>query len=298
MAKIRDLLHSRPKVDEEELAAESRAAARLADLAERRNAAPAEGPSATGPSPDVVEDGEIATSTPGDPGPRPAERRPPIVVQGDADVVGIDRENSQVVDVMARLREDMRDDGWQMALVGGLVPAVRRRDVAPVEAPLTPDPLPDVVEEGGRTSSVLADLGPWPGDPRPPIIVEGDAEVVDVDRENSQVVDVMAELHDAGGDGRSMPLGEGGVPPVARSIGAGRPIAAKLLPRQAGQLLGRAPHDRARGQHSSRIRAPVPGLLSILRPAPAARAGVESTLCPLPSADHREAHRRASGLPD
>lgn len=241
MAKIRDLLHSRPKVDEEELAAESRAAARLADLAVRRNAAPAEGPSATGPSPDVVEDGEIATSTPGDPGPRPAERRPPIVVQGDADVVGIDRDNSQVVDVMARLREDMRDDGWQMPLVGGLVPAVRRRDVAPVEAPLTPDPLPDVGEEGGRTSSVLADLGPWPGDPRPPIIMEGDAEVVDVDRESSQVVDVMAELHDAGGDGPRMLLGEGGVPPVARSIAqVGRSQRSSSRDRPDGSSAGRS----------------------------------------------------------
>ena len=64
------------------------------------------------------------------------------------------------------------------------------------------------------------------------------------------------------------------------------------------QLLGPAPHDRARDQHASRIRGPVPGLLSILRPAPAARAGVESSLCPLPSADHRKADRRTGGVTD
>ena len=69
MAKMRGLLRPRPKIDEEELAsAQSRAAARLADLAERRDAAPAEGPSATDPSPDVVEDGGIDSSAPGDPG--------------------------------------------------------------------------------------------------------------------------------------------------------------------------------------------------------------------------------------
>ena len=53
MPKLRGLLSSRPKIDEEELAlAQSRAAARLADLAERRSATPAEISSAA----DAVED--------------------------------------------------------------------------------------------------------------------------------------------------------------------------------------------------------------------------------------------------
>ncbi len=50
----------------------------------------------------------------------------------------------------------------------------------------------------------------------------------------------MAALHDAGGDGRSMPLGEARRSRRRPTQGAGRPLAAKLLPRQAGQLLGRA----------------------------------------------------------
>ena len=88
-----------------------------------------------------------------------------------------------------------------------------------------------------------------------------------------------------------------GVPAVARPKA---PIdrSQRSSSRDCGQLLGRALPDRARDQHDSRIRAPAPGLLSVLRPAPGARAGVESALCPLPSADHREAHRRASRLPD
>src|SRR5664280_508182 len=90
MPKMRGLLHSRPKIDEEELAlSQSRTAARIADLFGHEAAAPAEG----GP-------------------------RPPIVVEGDADVVGVETESGQVelVGVMARSGDDVDDDSWELFL--------------------------------------------------------------------------------------------------------------------------------------------------------------------------------------
>lgn len=215
MAKMRGLLHPRPKIDDEELAsAQSRAAARLADLAERRDAAPAESPSATDPSPDVVEGGGIASSTPGVPGPEAGGRRPPIVVEGDADAVDGDRESGRYVDVMARLLDAMRDDDWQRPL-GGHVPASERPGAASADALPVADASTDVVEDGGITSVAPGGPGSRPaGRARPTIVVEGDTDVRDP--ENGQVVDVMAPLHDAGGDGRRTPLGDGGVPAIAR----------------------------------------------------------------------------------
>jgi hypothetical protein len=214
MAKMRGLLHSRPKIDQEELAlAQSRAAARLADLAERRNATSAEGLAEADATSDVVEDGGMTSPVPDDPGPRPGGSRPPIVVEDDADVV--DREDGQIVDVMTRLRDEMRDDRWELPLVGGLVPAVSRRNAAPApaEAPSEADASSDLAEDGGTTLSPPGDPGPWPGGPRPPIVVEGAA---DVERANDQVVDVLAPGRgDADDDGRELPPG-GGVPAAAR----------------------------------------------------------------------------------
>ena len=84
MAKMRGLLRTRPKIDEEELAsAQARAAARLADLVERRDATSAESPPATEPSLGEVEGG-IDASAPGGHGPEPAGPRPAIVVEGNA----------------------------------------------------------------------------------------------------------------------------------------------------------------------------------------------------------------------
>jgi len=90
MPKMRGLLHSRPKIDEEELAlSQSRTAARIADLFGHGAAVPAE----SGP-------------------------RPPIVVEGDADVVGVETESGQVelVGVMARSGDDVDDDSWELFL--------------------------------------------------------------------------------------------------------------------------------------------------------------------------------------
>jgi hypothetical protein len=214
MAKMRGLL-SRPKIDDEELAsAQSRAAARLANLAERHDAAPIEGPSVTDPSPDVIEDGGIASSAPGDPGQEPAGPQQPLVVEGNDDVVGGDRDTGRYFDLMAKLREDIRDDDWQLP-AGGHVPASSPAGAALVDPPSAADAWRDMIEDGGMRPVVPDDPGPRPGGrPRPPIIVEGDADVVD--REDGQVIDVMAPLHDAGGDGRTMPPGEGGVPAAAR----------------------------------------------------------------------------------
>jgi len=125
MPKMRGLLHSRPKIDEEELAlSQSRTAARIADLFGHGAAVPAE----SGP-------------------------RPPIVVEGDADVVGVETESGQVelVGVMARSGDDVDDDSWELFLADvtqlTLDPGVRdatTADEAAVEpqtaAPIGPSP--------------------------------------------------------------------------------------------------------------------------------------------------------------
>jgi hypothetical protein len=116
MPKMRGLLHSRPKIDEEELAlAQSRTAARLADLFGHRTAATGEG----GP-------------------------RPPIVVEGDADDVGVETESGQVelVGVMAPSGDDVDDDSWELFLADvtqlTLDPGVRDATTAD-EAAVTAD---------------------------------------------------------------------------------------------------------------------------------------------------------------
>jgi hypothetical protein len=271
MAKMRGLLRPRSKIDEEELAsAQSRAAARLADLAEPREAAPAEGPSEVDRSPDVVEDGAIASSAPGDPGPEPAGPRPPIIVEGDADVFGGDWETGRHIDVMARLRAEMRDDDWQQP-PGGHVAVSSRPGAAPGDAPSAVDASPDVIEDDGTTWVVPDDPGPWPGDrPRPPIVVEGDTGVVD--REDGQVVDVMVPLQDAGGDGPTMPLGEGAVPAVARpKAPVGRSKRSSSRDRPDGSSAGRPTIVRATSTTAGSAPLPpafCPYCALLLEPAP------------------------------
>ena len=161
MPKMRGLLHSRPKIDEEEWAlAQSRTAVRLADLFGHGAAAPAEAPLARDASPDVVEDdaeaGVMPSSAPAGPGPWPGGPRPPIVVEGAADVVGVETGTGQVelVGVMARSGDHVGDDSWQLPLVVGPIPPPaappRRRSAPRTEAPATT----------GRAA-------PRPGAPRP-----------------------------------------------------------------------------------------------------------------------------------
>lgn len=213
MAKMRGLLRTRPKIDEEELAsAQARAAARLADLVERRDATSAESPPATEPSLGEVEGG-LDTSAPGVHEPERIGPRPAIVVEGHADVVGRDPETGRSLDVMAMLREEMRDSDRQPS-PGGEIAASPSPGAAHVDAPSAADALPDVIEDAAMTPVVSADPGPRPADrPRPPIVVEGDPDVAN--RDDGRVVGVMARPHDVGG-GRQVPLGDVGVPVVAR----------------------------------------------------------------------------------
>jgi hypothetical protein len=154
MPKMRGLLHSKPKIDEEELAlAQSRTTARLADLFGHGAATPAEAPLAGDLSPDVVEDaaeaGVTPASAPAGPEPWPGGPRPPIVVEGVADVAEVETESGQaeLVGVMARSGDEVGDDGWGLFLADvtqlTLDPARRdatTADEAAVE-PLTAAPI-------------------------------------------------------------------------------------------------------------------------------------------------------------
>ncbi|HEY5496164.1 MAG TPA: hypothetical protein VIK16_05850, partial [Candidatus Limnocylindrales bacterium] len=113
---------------EEELAlSQSRTAARIADLFGHGAAAPAEAPLARDASPDVVEDdaeaGVMPSSAFAGPGPWPGGPRPPIVVEGDADVVGVATGTGQVelVGVMARSGDHVGDDNWELFLAESLL---------------------------------------------------------------------------------------------------------------------------------------------------------------------------------
>jgi hypothetical protein len=166
MPKLRGLLQSRPKIDEEELAlAQSHAAARLASLAA-----------------DAVEDPAddgMPSTAPGQPEPRPGSLRPPIVVEGDPEV-SADRDSDHVepVDVMAQLRDDLGKDEWQLSPVDGLVPDVGQHGVSVVETSLAPKVLDDWGADDAPPSSV-------PAAPDPLVIVQGDADA-SVERESGQ----------------------------------------------------------------------------------------------------------------
>jgi hypothetical protein len=123
--KMRDLLHSRPRIDEEEMAlAQSRTAQRLADLFGQNDAAPAEAPFDSDASPNELEElqgaepGVMPSSPLAGLGPWPGGPRPPIVVEGE-DLVGVETESDHVelVGVMARSGDLVGGDGWELPLV-------------------------------------------------------------------------------------------------------------------------------------------------------------------------------------
>jgi hypothetical protein len=119
MAKMRGLLHTRPKVDEEEAAlAASRVSARLADLfgdgvtpseevlPAGDSAADAEREVAEGDATPLREDAEL--------GPWAGHLRPPIVVVGGEPSFGDEANGDEVelVGVMARTPDEGGDDSW------------------------------------------------------------------------------------------------------------------------------------------------------------------------------------------
>ena len=250
MAKMRGLL-SRPKIDPEELAqAQSRAAARLADLAERRTAAPvgARPPTDAQPdeSPDSADAGGMPPSASSSPGPSPAPR-PPIVVEGATEVAGAEHDPIKQIDVMARLREEVRDEGWHLPLVGGLVPAVAPRSGAPAEAQSGADASPPMVDDGGIPSSAPRKPprkpAPRPAGLRPPTVVEADADAVGVGRESAQAPQdhVTGPVRDdASGETAQLPIDGGTFPavvPPAAPIGRPGRVSSRdnpLRPSEAG----------------------------------------------------------------
>ena len=203
MPKLPGLLQSRPKIDEEELAlAQSRAAARLADLGERRSPAPTEVSLGADAVHDSADDDGMPSTAPGQPEPRPGSVRPPIIVDGDADL-SVDRDSNhfEPVDVMARLREDLSNDGRQLSPVGDLVTSVGQRSASPLERSSAPDVLEARVSSDMLPSSV-------PGAPDPPIVVPAVVDVlVEHDSSREEPVGVTAASRDdTGADAGQVPL--------------------------------------------------------------------------------------------
>jgi hypothetical protein len=121
--KMRDILHSKPKIDEAEMAlVESRTAARLAQLFGDGSDVTDEDPANANPSLDGVDEQvgaeaiEITASIPAEPGAWPGGPRPPIVVAGDADFVGVISYGGagEMVGVMAQPGDDVGIDGWEL----------------------------------------------------------------------------------------------------------------------------------------------------------------------------------------
>ncbi len=162
MPKMRDLLHSKPKIDEAEMAlAESRTAARLAELFGNDADATDEDPSPADPSLDRV-DGQPgaeaianASSAPVQPGAWPGGPRPPIVVADDADFVGVVSYGSQaeMVGVMAQPGDDVGADAWELPVVAAPEAAI---DPGVVE--VATEPATDAIV--GAEADVLAFLEP------------------------------------------------------------------------------------------------------------------------------------------
>jgi hypothetical protein len=163
MPKMRGLLHSRPKIDEEEAAlAQSRVSARLATLFGAGASAPGEAPPAEDSSADSVEEpdrGDAAAMpswVPTEPGPWLGLARPPIVVEGEDQRVGAhaDGDEVELVAVMARTEDEVGDDGWAPLLAGpterapgpgqGDATTVDEGDVAKSAEPDAPAPVEPV----------------------------------------------------------------------------------------------------------------------------------------------------------
>ncbi len=137
MAKMRDLLRSKPKVDEEELAlSQARIAARLAGLRTIGAVLQVEEPSAAGTSPEQAadanppEDDAVPSGQPVMPPFWPGGPRPPIVVDGEDRDTGIESETGAAdpIGVMARPGEDVGDDDWEL-------PALLAADAEPMATP-------------------------------------------------------------------------------------------------------------------------------------------------------------------
>jgi hypothetical protein len=143
---MRDILHSKPKIDEAEMAlAESRTAARLAQLFGDGADATDEDLANADPSLDGVDEQggaegiANASSTPVQPGAWPGGPRPPIFVAGDADFVGVVSYGSQaeMVGVMAQPGDDIGADGWELPVVSGLEAAINPQAVEVAAEPAT-----------------------------------------------------------------------------------------------------------------------------------------------------------------
>jgi hypothetical protein len=174
MPKMRGLLKSRPKIDEEELAlAQSRTEARLADLFGTGEAAGAEASAGTG---EPVAGGDAATGAEEadeigeeaaavvSPGPWPGGPRPPIIVEGETDVilVELDPQTGELVGVMARPGDEVGTNGWdlrdvtqgttQLTIESDLPPAVEA--VLAAATPSAPAAEPAAVVEAVPETAV------------------------------------------------------------------------------------------------------------------------------------------------
>jgi hypothetical protein len=123
MPKMRGLLRPKPTISEEEMAfAQERMAVRLEAIF--GGGVPGSGDSASAgdissdgvETPDTADVGAASASEPADPRATPGGHRPSIVVEGDAGLVGGQRDGGQVrlVGVMARPEHDAAGDGWDL----------------------------------------------------------------------------------------------------------------------------------------------------------------------------------------
>jgi hypothetical protein len=122
---MRGLLRPKPTISEEEMAfSQARMAVRLEAIfgdgaPDPVDSEPAgEAPAAQVEAQQVVEVGAMPSSGPAHPRPTPDGPRPPIVVQGDIDLVGGQKEGGRVtlVGVMAGPEDDIGGDGWELPI--------------------------------------------------------------------------------------------------------------------------------------------------------------------------------------
>ena len=135
MPKMRGLLRPKPTISVEEMAfAQARMAVRLEAIfgdgaPDPVDSEPAmEAPAVLAEAQPGAEVGAVPSSEPADPRPTPGGPRPAIVVQGDIDLLGGQKEDGRVrlVGVMAGPEDDMGGDGWELPVT--------------VVAPSAPDP--------------------------------------------------------------------------------------------------------------------------------------------------------------
>jgi hypothetical protein len=152
MPKMRGLLRPKPTISEEEMAfAQARMAVRLEAIFGDGARDPVDSePSAEAPADQVEAQlgavvGETPSSEPANPRRTPGGPRPPIVVQGDIDLVGGQKEDGRVrlVGVMAGPEDDTGGDGWELPVT----------EVAPP----TPDPGLDGAKAAADASVALPD---------------------------------------------------------------------------------------------------------------------------------------------